>query len=133
MSYDLGKTAATVIVGFFSSFIFNILKQQPNQLELSLLIIVIFFIWLVIYIKVKNSIDTIKFLQNSKDLTDVIEELMYFVTALGSFLVFQILLDFLLDSFGVNTPTTFELIALVFTGLAVIYYIIQIQKNFKRF
>lgn len=127
----LGASGVAVIVGFFSTFVFNILITKPNQLELSITVILVYFLWFATVNKIKNSKVKIQFLEHNKDLKDVILKFIYFISTLTLFLAIQVLLNFFRNSFGASEPTLFEVIGGIYVILALGYLIIQIFGNIK--
>ncbi len=125
------KAVVAVIVSYFSDFFFEILKAKPNQLELSIIVILVTFEWLVGVTKIQNSKIKIQFLERNKDLRQVLSKLIYFITSFLVFSTVRVVIEFLRNSFGASEPTLFEAVVGAFVLLSLGYLVIQIFGNIK--
>ncbi len=87
-----------VVIGFFSTYIFNEIKKLNNQLEVAILTISLFIAWMLLDGYMRPRIFQIWVFRQNKSWSLVILEIMDLVWTLGIFLIVQFLLDLLSDS-----------------------------------
>ena len=117
--FDLLDKGKAVIYGFVASFIFKMIDIKPNKLELILIVVLVFLVWMMINGYIQKALNSLKTLQTNILLKDVLFNVIDVITYLGIFLVIQFLLTFIESQIVDIDTNLFE----SFVGLYVILLI----------
>ena len=110
--FELLDKGKAVIYGIIANFIFEIVNIKPNKVELVLIIILVFLIWVIISGAIASQLNKIKALEANVLLKNVIFDLIEVITYLGVFLVAQVLLHTVLGQININTNIGESLVGL---------------------
>jgi len=119
---------AAVVIGFFSSFIFNEIRDLPSQLEVSIITIALFLTWMSVDNYIRSRLSKIWTLKGNKAWQRVILEIMDFIYSLGIFLVIQFFLLFLSDEIGESNLNAAEKAVSIYAIVVVTFTIFQTFK-----
>ena len=117
-----------VIIGFFSSFIFNEIRQLSNQLEVIIITIILFLTWIMIDNYTRARLSKIWTLVGNKSWQSVILEMMDFIYSLGIFLVVQFLLSLFSDEMGESNLSAGEKAVSIYAIVVVTFSTFQTLK-----
>lgn len=122
---DKGKA---VIYGFVASFIFDIIDIKPNKLELILIVVLVFLIWMILSEYIKRGLNTLKTLKANILLKEVLFNMIEVITYLGVFLVVKFLLNFIEGQTVNIDPNLFESFVALYVILLIAFTILNTVK-----
>ena len=129
--FELLDRGKAVIYGFVASFIFDIIDIKPNKLELILIVVLVFLIWIILSEYIKKGLDRLKTLKTNIQLKKVMFNLIEVITYLGVFLVVKFLLNFI-ESQSVNIDTNlFESFVGLFVILLIAFTVLNTIKTLQ--
>lgn len=118
-----------VIIGLVSNFIFGVINIKPNRLELGVLVILVFLLWVALYDYTVTWIKHLRVLKNNKTWQEVLLNIMDFIYLLGIFLVLELVLEFLKTGIGKSDPSLLEILVGIYALMLAGFSVVQSVKS----
>lgn len=121
----------SVIIGQASALIFGVVSVGPVRLEISIAIVVSFFIWAMADNIVRKWVTSTSLLSDKEKTNwrEVLVAVLDFVMLAGIFLVVQIFLDLVRDAISSSGLGVFESIVGVFVAMMAVFSLINWIKS----
>ncbi len=120
----------SVIIGLVSNFVFDIIDIKSNRLELFLVVIIVFLLWVSADRFIRKWVKKLNVLETNKVWQSVLLGILDFVILLGTFLVIQLILEFLKNGISNINPNLFEIFVGIFALMLIGFSIVQTIKRY---
>ena len=125
----LVERGLAVIISLVSSFVFDIIDIKPNRLEFSLIVILVFILWVAIDPYARYWLNNLHALKSNKIWKEVLIGIIDFIYLLGIFLVLRLLLVFLRSGVVASNPSLFEVLVGIYAVMLVAFSIVHTAKS----
>lgn len=118
-----------VIIGLISNFVFDVINIKPNRLEFSLIVVLIFILWVIIDPYIRYWMENLRALKSNIVWKQVLTGIMDFVFLLGIFLVLQLLLKLLRTGINNSDPNLAEVLVGIYAIMLIGFSIVHTAKS----
>ena len=116
-----------VIISFISSFMLSLIVSQPSRVEITVIVVVLFVLWIMADRLIRTWFETSMIMKDNARWRDVILAVLDFLLLLGIFLVAQLFLRALRDGISTSELSAVEVVSFVLAimlgGFAIVHTI----------
>jgi hypothetical protein len=126
--WSLFDRGLSVIISLISTAVYSIIVSRSNRIELTIIIIVAFLLWLSIDGVLRSWIGRMWSLKYNKGWQSVLLDVVNFVSLLGIFLVLELILGNLVNNINSSNPSLFEIGVAIYSVMLIGFSLVHTIK-----